>query len=351
MLATPAPAEPLRVATYNTELSRRGPGILLGDALSERDDQVEAVARVIAETAPDIIVLQGIDWDMQNATLSALAGRVAAHGHPLPHAFAAQPNAGMRTGLDHDGDGRTTGWRDAQGFGRFTGAGGMAVLSRFPVRGEAVRDFSTLLWADLPGADLPVVNGDLFPNPQIYDVQRLSSVAHWDVLIDGPDGPLHLLTWHATPPVFDGPEDRNGRRNADEAALWVHYLNNALPTPAPDGPLIVLGDANLDPEDGDGKRWAVDALLNHPRLTPAAPRSAGGVAAANAGHRGDPALDTADWDDEGPGNLRVSYVLPSRDFRVLNSGVVWPAPGEDGAELVATASRHRLVWVDLELQR
>ena len=34
-----------------------------------------------------------------------------------------------------------------------------------------------------------------------------------------PDGRrLHLLTWHATPPAFEGPDRRNSRRNHDEAA-------------------------------------------------------------------------------------------------------------------------------------
>lgn len=324
---------------------------MLGAALSGRDEQVEAAAQVIAQNRPDILVLQEIDWDAQGATLTALADRIAHHGHRLDHLFTLQPNAGLRTGLDHDGDGRTTGWRDAQGFGRFTGAGGLAVLSRFPLLDDQIHDFSGLLWADLPDANLPYVDGELFPNAELYKVQRLSSVAHWSVAVDTPDGPLHLLTWHATPPVFDGPEDRNGRRNADELRLWQLYLDGALQVPPPDGPVIVLGDSNLDPADGAGLRHAMSLLLDHPRLQATNPKSAGGRAAADANQTGDPALDTADWPDDAPGNLRVSYILPSRDFRVLDSGVFWPAPDTDGAALAEAASRHRLVWVDLELQR
>ena len=45
------------------------------------------------------------------------------------------------------------------------------------------------------------------------------------------------------------------------------------------------------------------------------------------------------------GNLRVDYVLPSADWRVTGAGVHWP-DGEAG-EIAGTASRHRLVWVDL----
>ncbi len=38
---------------------------------------------------------------------------------------------------------------------------------------------------------------------------------------------LHLLASHPTPPAFDGPEDRNGRRNHDEIRFWNDYLDRA----------------------------------------------------------------------------------------------------------------------------
>jgi hypothetical protein len=60
---------------------------------------------------------------------------------PYPHRFAAPPNVGQPTGVDLDGDGRTWRARDAHGYGLFSGDGGMAILSRFPI--GAVRDFST----------------------------------------------------------------------------------------------------------------------------------------------------------------------------------------------------------------
>ena len=59
------------------------------------------------------------------------------------------------------------------------------------------------------------------------------------------------------------------------------------------------------------------------------------------------ATDTADWADPTPGNLRVDYVLPSADWQVSGSGVIWPAHPDPLAQIVAKASRHRLVWVDL----
>ena len=69
---------------------------------------------------------------------------------------------------------------------------------------------------------------------------------------------------------------------------------------------------------------------------------------ANATHKGDPALDTADFSDRVVGNLRVDYVLPSASMILKDSGVFWPTTDDPDAPLAA-ASDHRLVWVDLEL--
>ncbi|TCP39011.1 endonuclease/exonuclease/phosphatase family protein [Rhodovulum marinum] len=346
------------MATYNAELSRKGPGLLLADIAGGEDAQVAAVVEVIAAARPDILLLQGVDYDMGGLAMAALADRLRARDLDYPHLFALKPNTGLRTGLDLDGDGRTGGPRDAQGFGYFPGQDGMAVLSRYPVVGGAARDFSALLWADLPGATLPAVDGRPFPSAEAQAVQRLSTTGHWVVPVQVGEVVIRLLAFHATPPVFDGPEDRNGLRNRDELRLWSLYLDGALPgVPAPDGPFVVLGDANLDPADGDGRSAAMAAFLADPRLTDPAPRSAGGVVAAetqggaNATQRGDPGLDTADWDDAepgDPGNLRVDYVLPSAGLRVTGAGVLWPAEGPL-ADTVAAASRHRLVWVDLRL--
>ncbi|WP_318527625.1 endonuclease/exonuclease/phosphatase family protein [Actibacterium sp. XHP0104] len=336
------------MATYNTELSRNGPGALIHDIQSGDDAQVQAVIAIIAHAAPDVVLLQGIDHDAAGAALDALAEGLARAGHPYPHRLALRPNSGLRTGLDHDGDGRSDGPRDAQGYGEFTGQGGMALLSRHPL-GE-VRDFSGLLWADLPGATLPRVGGQLFPDAALYQHQRLSNVAHWDVPVLVGDRALHMLAFHATPPVFDGPEDRNGLRNRDELRLWQLYLDGALGAEPP-GDFVIVGDANIDPADGDGLSDAIQQLLADPRITDPRPQGVGSVGAANADHHGDPALDTADFDDPAPGNLRVDYVLPAARLPVAAAGVVWPAPDDPLSDTARMASRHHLVWVDLVLDR
>lgn len=346
-LAAPGHGETIRFATWNVGLSRPGPGLLLRDILRKEPD-VAAVVQVLVAVQPDVILLTGFDYDFGGAALGAFAAMAGDAGATYPHRLAFLPNTGMATGRDLDGDGRAGGPRDAQGFGEFAGQGGMALLSRLPLDGSAHRNFSAFLWGDLPGAIPPE---DLAPD------QRLSSVAHWDLALFLPDGrPVRLWTWHATPPVFDGPEDRNGRRNHDEAAFWLRYLDGALPWRPEEAPFVLMGDANLDPVDGDGRPEALLALLGHPRIVDASPRSPGGEAAAardggaNAAHRGDPARDTADWQDGPgqPGNLRVDYVLPSREWRVRDAGVWWPET-EPAAGIAAAASRHRLVWVDVEL--
>ena len=311
---------------------------------------MRAVTEIVARTAPDVLLVTDFDHDPGGAALAALQGALAAAGMSYPHAFARASNAGLPSDIDLDGDGRDGTARDAQGYGRFRGDGGMALLSRFPILSTEARDFSALLWRDLPGARMPAdAAGTPFPSAAAARLQRLSSTGHWVVPVLLPSGTrLTLMAFAATPPVFDGPEDRNGLRAADEGALWLRLLDGAL-GPPPAAPFAILGRANVDPVDGEGRHAALRALRDDPRLQDPRPASAGARAAADPGHAGDPALDTVDWPNAeagGPGNLRVDYVLPSAGLKVRDAGVHWPDPPD---EAVRAASRHRLVWVDIAL--
>jgi hypothetical protein len=327
-LSLPAQSQPLRIATYNVELQRDGLGLLLRDLARGKDPQIVAVLDVIATADADVLAIQNFDYDLTAEALSILAKAA-----DYPHYFALRPNAGMPTGLDMDGDGKLGGPADAQGYGRFSGHGGMAILSRYPILTDSVQDLSDLLWKDVPDALLPVTADGPFPSADALAVQRLSTTGHWIVPIDVPKGQFDLMTFHASPPVFDGPEDRNGRRNHDEIRLWQQVLDGDIGT-APANRFVIAGDANLDPDDSDGIRSAIDNLLADMRLRDVRPTGAAGT-------------DTVDWADPVPGNLRVDYVLPSIHWAVLDSGVMWPAADDPEARTVATASRHRLVWVDL----
>ena len=336
----------MRLGLFNVGFIRSGPGLLLRDIQSGEDPQVLAAQARILEIRPDILVLAGFDYDSDKVALRAFAEQLKAAGLSYPYLFARPPNTGIPTGLDLDHDGRTGQARDAQGFGRFFGQGGMAILSRFAFDDLHARSFSEMLWKDLPGATLPVW-AHTGVDTQAAAVLRLSSVAHWDVPVILPGGKaLHLLAYHATTPVFDGPEDRNGLRNADENRFWRAYLDGRLPWQPPRQPFVIIGVANLDPFDGEGRHEAIRSLLNDPRVQDARPRGAaqahaqGGI---NAGQKGDPALDTADWPDEdGPGDLRVDYILPAAGMKVMGSGLSWPPPAARKLGL-----NHALVWLDL----
>ena len=339
--AGPVFADSYRIATFAAPLSRDGPGLLLRDLRKGDDPTIAAIIGVIDQVAPDIILLTDFDYDLDGQALDAFADML----ERFPYRFAALPNAGMPTGLDMDGDGYSGDARDAQGYGRFSGDGGMAVLSRYPI--GPVTDFSATLWKDVVGATMPSTKDGPFPSVIAQDTQRLSSAAHWVVPILPPDAlPFHLLVWSATAPVFDGPEDRNGLRNRDELRLW----ENLIDTDPPDD-FIVIGNANLDPADGEGLRAAMSAFLARDDLQDPLPISRGGQMAADPEHIGDPALDTADWPDRRPGNLRVSYVLPSREWTVQGAGVFWPARDDPLAMLLGDdgllAGPHRLVWTDV----
>lgn len=359
-LTSPAAAETLRVATWDVDLARDGAGLLLADLQKPDSPQIDAIAAVVRATRPDILFLSGIDDDHRGLALAALADRLAegSDGVDYPHRFRAPVNAGDPSGHDLNGNGKTTDWADGWGWGRFPGNGGMAILSRQPIDTAGVRTFQLLPWRAMPDALLPQTpDGTPFPDAETSAGLRLSSRSHWDVPVTLPDGlALHLLASAPTPPLFDGEEGFNRRRNHDEIGFWTAWLGGARFTDdagelatAPDGRFIVLGNLNADPFDGAGIRDGIAGLLAVPRLTDPRPASAGAAAAASPGHAGPPELDTADWDEEGPGNLRVDYVLPSSDLRVLGSGVFWPKPGEALSEDVATASPHRLVWVDIAL--
>ncbi|WP_308916216.1 endonuclease/exonuclease/phosphatase family protein [Jannaschia sp. LMIT008] len=294
---------------------------MVRDLLSGRDAQAEAALDVIAWADPDVILLGDVDWDASGAGLDALLRRLADHGLRYPWHVVRRPNAGLPSGADLDGDGRLGTARDALGYGRFTGDSGLVLLSRIPL--GPVADHSAAPWADA---------GDLVPEGVSIPIP---TVAQWVVPLEGTG--LSLVTLAAGTPVFDGPEDRNGIRNAAELVLAATLAEGeAMP--------VLLGRANVDPVDGAGRRDAMRALLSHPRWRDPEPRGRGG---GGDGHRGDPRLDTAAW--EGPGPLRVDYVLVASQVQVLDAGVAWPAADDPFATTVAAAGTGRLVWVDLRL--
>ena len=309
--------------SFNAGLTRKGPGLLVRDLMRGKDEQISAIIDQIVELKPDILGVQSFDYDHDGVAASLFKDALKAGGHPMSHHFAVLPNTGVPTGFDLDRNGRLGEARDAQGYGFFTGQAGLLLLSRYPILDEHAQDFTQILWRDLSKPRLPEQGGELYFSAEELDLLRLHSVAAFDVPVKTPDGLLHILMSQAGPPVFDGPEDRNGLRNADEITFWDTYINTTAI-----GNFAVMAGLNNDPHEGEGLKPALNDLLSNPRLIDANPQNHSGSS------------DTVAWDF---GSMRVDYVLPSSTLDVRASGVHWPATEPEGG----FGSRHRPVWVDI----
>jgi 3-phytase len=369
----------VRFATFNCSLNRREAGGLLQDLTDDSHPQIRNVARIVRRVKPDVLLLNEFDFESNRAAadsfrnnyLSATVNWCEDEPLDFPFVVCLPVNTGVDSGLDMNHNGMLHDPTDAFGFGNFSGQYGMLLLSRFPIDLESVRTFRKLLWSRMPDAKLPRSvdrpDADWYSSDEL-EVFRLSSKSHWDVSVSIQDTVIHVLASHPTPPAFDGSEARNGRRNHDEIRLWSEYVSKSpgdwLRDDAgiagglrPAAPFVIMGDLNADPWDGGSYQSAVQQLLKHPRVQGhISPRSDGArqasmaQAAVNTIHRGNPAEDTADFSDHGPGNLRVDYVLPSRGLSAVGQGVFWPLPSEPQSAWLS-CSDHRLVWVDLSISR
>jgi len=399
--ASAAPPEAdVRFATFNASLNRGEAGLLVTHLSNPAVDdvfrrQIRNDAEVVQRVRPDVLLVNEFD-PLQDGDLGVSpgpenpfrsnfleVGQMGAAPIDYDYVFIDASNTGVASGKDLNGDGvvgTTPGTaayaNDAFGFGFFPGQFGMVVYSKYPIAYDDVRTFRKFLWKDMPGNLIPTP----FYSPDEVAILRLSSKSHWDIPIHVGGKVVHFLVSHPTPPVFDGAEDRNGRRNHDEIRFWADYI-----TPGKSGYIyddegqrgglkpgelfVIAGDQNSDPLDGDSIPGSIQQVLEHPlvngKLTP---QSAGAVEAstlqggANATHRNDPRFDTADFGDVAPGNLRADYVLPRKSLQLVDAGVFWPLRADPlfrltGVFDLATwgpvggfpTSDHRSVWIDVKV--
>ena len=377
-LVDTARIDTVRFATFNASLNRNSEGQLITDLSTPLNGQARSIASIIQRVRPDVVLINEFDFDANSEAADLFRRNYLERSQngsdPIryPFVFVAPSNTGIPSGEDLDNNGSTTGPGDAFGFGFFPGQFGMLLLSKYPIAQRGIRTFQNFLWRDMPGALLP--DDATTPAPADYyspaelDIFRLSSKSHWDIPILVGRRVVHALCAHPTPPVFDGPEDRNGRRNNDEIRFWADYVtpgagdyiydDNGRTGGLRDGAaFVVLGDYNSDPLDGDSTPGAMDQLLDAAAVNNVfAPRSGGALEASNSQgginnrHQSNPLEDTADFGDVAPGNLRVDYALPSADLSIVNSGVFWPTSQDPASQLVS-ASDHRLVWIDINTGR
>jgi len=315
------------------------------------------VAEIIQLIEPDILALNEFDYDAGPTALTRFHNNylaVSQNGRPAqtyPYRYTAPSNTGIPSGFDLDNNGSVdttpgdiTYGNDSYGFGEFEGKYGMAILSKYPLDTAAIRTFQLFKWDAMPGNVIPA---DYY-SPAEKAAIRLSSKSHWDVPIIIEGQRLHFLVSHPTPPVFDEMEDRNGRRNHDEIRLWADYLTDASPAyliddkgvvgGIPGERFVIAGDQNADPIEGDSFQNAINQLLLHPLVDASVtPERTGASSGAARFH-------TATFD------LRADYVLPSKEgFSNLGGAVFWPTGSDPGANLLS-ASDHRPVYMDLELE-
>lgn len=371
-------SQEIRIATFNVSMDGTNyvehGQVPKGDELQKNlrrgeHQQIKNIAEIIQRIRPDVILLNEFDYssqsasDVQNFLKHYL--KVSQHNNKLidyPYSYSAAVNTGVDSGLDLDKDGIASGTKgDAFGFGFYPGHYGMLVLSQFPIQLEKIRTFQRFLWKDMPNNLLTTIKGETGESYYSHEAQqilRLSSKSHWDIPIKMANETIHLLASHPTPPVFDGPENRNGKRNHDEIRFWNDYLSGSAHSAyiyddnGKSGGFngehfVIAGDLNASPDEGDGMNSSIKGLLENPLVNHTfVPKSAAGKLHTPDNQHS--AQHTAEW------AMRADYVLPSTSLEVKASGVFWPKPNDPLFRLIKdrkSSSDHRLVWVDITVTK
>jgi len=346
--------------------AKRATNQVLMTELNSNNQQIQNIAEIIQRTRPDVILLNEFDYikDPKQGVERFITQylNVAQHASleaiDYPYYYYAPVNTGKPSPYDLTGDGKATGTQgDAWGFGFFEGQYGMVLLSRYPIDTKHVRTFQHFKWKDMPDALRPVVpsSGKFFYNDEIWAQYPLSSKSHWDVPVKVNGTVVHVLASHPTPPVFDGPEDRNGTKNHDEVRFWLDYIdqsnsgyiyddNGSFGGLAPQSRFVIMGDQNSSATEGGSRKEAITALLSSKLVNDdRVPQSIGGDK-----HKANNVLSkhhTAHW------GMRADYVLPSSfGFEVIDNGVFWPPRDDETYRLIkdrTASSDHRMVWSQL----
>lgn len=342
---------------------------VLQNQLQNGNQQIKNVAQIIQRVRPDVILLNEFDYIEDPARGVEIFIkqylRVAQHPSLAPidygYYYYAPVNTGKPSKFDLNADSKATGTQnDAWGFGFFEGHYAMMLLSRYPIDIENVRTFQNFKWKDMPNALRPInpQSDTPFYSDEIWNQYPLSSKSHWDVPINVNGKIIHVLASHPTPPVFDGPEDRNGTKNHDEVRFWLDYITpqkaeyiyddkGAAGGLAPASRFVIVGDLNASINEGSSRKEAISGLLASPYInddTP--PQSEGGDMHSPSNPLS--AFHTASW------GMRADYVLPSvAGLRVIENGVFWPTANDDTYHLIESreaSSDHKLVWSMLSIE-
>ena len=366
----------LKIATFNVSMealnyiehNEAGPlnvaDKTLSEALASDHQQIKNIAEIIQRVKPDIILLN--EFDNLNDDHQSLKSFIqdylnkSQNGQSaidFPYFYQGPVNTGVNSGLDMNGDGiKGKLPEDGYGFGYFPGHFGMALLSKYPIDFNNIRTFQYFKRNDMPDALMPIdpeTNKPWYPK-EVWQALRLSSKSHWDVPVDVNGEIINILASHPTPPVFDGPEDRHGKRNHDEIRFWHDYISSEKSAYIYDDKgktgglknnqtFVILGDLNATTVDGNAIKAGISSLLTDDKIQDAMPQSQAGAKHSPDNIHGK--HHTAFW------RMRVDYVLPSVNGLTVNSsGVFWPLATDETYRLIKdrkASSDHRLVWLEL----
>ena len=379
--------------------------------LAERLIQIRNIAAIIQKNRPDVLLINEFNSDGMggNQTMELFQKNYLAHPQSLngpdggdmqepiiyPEIQAYATNTGLDTDMDLDNDGTPNNSpNDKYGFGFYHGHYAFGLMSKFKIDRQNTRTFQKFLWKDARDgngklAEIPKVikNGKpgQMPNgmqigsdwftAEEWNKLRLSSKNHVDVPIIVNGESIHLLLSHPTPPAFDTVTETNMIRNGLEVAFWKHYIENQSwiydDNGKPGGldganqKFIIMGDLNADNIDSKNNaksREGITALASSPLVNSEfatgakIPTSNGGRNEENKNQHQKPEARTSTF------GLRVDWTLPSKNLEIENSGVYWQAEGEPGRKLFNDkrigqgwskwiSSDHRMVWVDLNLEK
>ncbi len=371
----------VRIATFDVDLVGSASDELNQRLSTPGDQHAAQVAQIIQRVRPEVVVVTGFDTDIDQDNAEAFSTNYLAvgsgeyEGIDYPYSYAGPVNSGVDSGADLDQDGIIGGPGDALGYGDFPGQSGMVIYSQYPIDTDNIRTFNDLSWADVP--DSKISQAGYTENEE--ELVPVASVGAWDVPINVGGRRLHVL---ASSTAEAGRAETDQYREYDEVRFWADYVTDSdehgrdrdylTDDEGTSGGLksgarfVIAGQFKTGAEEGQQTSSEVIApLLEVDRVVDPEPTSSRDSQQATE----DAATHTWLNPDPAPGDprsARTDYILPSEQLPVTNSGVYWPASGQDGAELVGgtsslsgllsklsrqpAATDHRLVWTDINLQ-
>lgn len=293
--------------------------------------QVRAAAEIIKKFRPEVLSINEMECcrEAPDLFLRNFLNK-ADWGDPLDYRYYYQPptNSGIYTANPPP--------FEQKGFGLFPGQYGLALFSSFPILKENILNFNHFSWRDLPdsylGCDMEGVPLDI----------PLFTTSFADVPVSIGDCTLHIIMLHASIPVRGY---LNAQRNADQLKFLNQYISEDpnLPgiKPKPGRYFVIMGDLNSDPEKGDSERKAINDLIANSRINYKR-------VSRDTFMGPDLNKNTGEGVQVAPLELRLNYILPSRDIRIKELEIFRPEDDRYWWDKARQASDHFFLWADLE---